>query len=122
MKRPGKARRILVVEVNPDTAQSLTDLLRGMGHEVEVAVDGQSAREAASRATPDMILLEIRLPDCDGWDLAREIRSRHQLAPIVSMSEAGGEHDKRRAFDAGCDYHLMKPLNLPYLQNLLSQL
>jgi two-component system CheB/CheR fusion protein len=121
MTKPGKARRILIVEVNPDTAQSLTELLRSLGHEVELAMDGESARQAASRATPDMVILDVRLPDCDGWELAREIRSRHQAAPIVSMSEAG-DRDKRRAFDAGCDYHLLKPLNLPYLQNLLSQL
>jgi DNA-binding response OmpR family regulator len=121
MKTSGTPRRILLVEVNPDTAQSLTSLLRGLGYEVRVAMDAQSAREAAGAGALDMVLLDMGLPDGDGWNLAREIRSRHQVAPIVSMSGAGSEHDKRRSFDAGCDYHLAKPLNLPYLQKLLLQ-
>lgn len=118
------ARRILLIEDKPDTAQSLLSLLRNMGHVVELAIDGAAAREIARRITVDMVLLDVLLPDCNGWDLAREFRGELglQIAPIVALSDSASEADKRRSFDSGCDYHLVKPLNLQYLQNLIAQI
>jgi DNA-binding response OmpR family regulator len=123
---PGKsaARRILLIEDKPDTAQSLLSLLRNMGHLVELAINGEAAREIARRCAIDMVLLDVLLPDCNGWDLAREFRGELglQIAPIVALSDSASEADKRRSFDSGCDYHLVKPLNLQYLQNLIAQI
>lgn len=118
------ARRILLIEDKPDTAQSLLSLLRSMGHMVELAIDGAAAREIARRSVVDMVLLDVLLPDCNGWDLAREFRGELglQIAPIVALSDSASEADKRRSFDSGCDYHLVKPLNLQYLQNLIAQI
>jgi DNA-binding response OmpR family regulator len=117
-------RRILLIEDKPDTAQSLLSLLRSMGHMVELAINGEAAREIARRSTVDMVLLDVLLPDCNGWDLAREFRGELglQIAPIVALSDSASEADKRRSFDSGCDYHLVKPLNLQYLQNLIAQI
>lgn len=119
-----RRRRILLVEDSPDTAQSLMSVLRSMGHEVQLAIDGASARLAARDARLDMVLLDILLPDCSGWDLAKEFRDQPALAhaPILAISGQNSAEDKRRSFDAGCDYHLSKPLNLRYLQDLLTQL
>lgn len=119
-----RRRRILLVEDSPDTAQSLMSLLRSMGHDVQLAVDGESARRAARNSHVDMVVLDILLPDCNGWDLAKEFRGHPGLeqAPILAISGRGSAEDKRRSFDAGCDYHLVKPLNLRYLENLLTQL
>ena len=118
------ARRILLIEDKPDTAQSLLSLLRSMGHMVELAIDGAAAREIARRTAVDMVLLDVLLPDCNGWDLVREFRGELglQIAPIVALSDSASEADKRRSFDSGCDYHLVKPLNLQYLQNLIAQI
>ena len=118
------ARRILLIEDKPDTAQSLLSLLRSMGHTVELAINGEAAREIARRCQLDMVLLDVLLPDCNGWDLAREFRGELglQIAPIVALSDSSSEADKRRSFDSGCDYHLVKPLNLQYLQNLIAQI
>lgn len=118
------ARRILLIEDKPDTAQSLLSLLRSMGHMVELAINGAAAREIARRSVVDMVLLDVLLPDCNGWDLAREFRGELglQIAPIVALSDSASEADKRRSFDSGCDYHLVKPLNLQYLQNLIAQI
>jgi two-component system, OmpR family, response regulator len=117
-------RRILLVEDSPDTGQSLMSVLRSMGHEVQLAIDGASARRAARSSPVDMIVLDILLPDCTGWELAREFRVEPGLAqaPIVAISGQGSAQDKRRSFDAGCDYHLVKPLNLRYLESLLTQI
>ena len=119
-----RRRRILLVEDSPDTAQSLMSVLRSMGHEVQLAIDGASARRAARDSRVDMILLDLLLPDCSGWDLAREFRVQPglELAPILAISGQNSAEDKRRSFDAGCDYHLPKPLNLRYLQDLLTQI
>ena len=119
-----RRRRILLVEDSPDTAQSLMSVLRSMGHDVHLAIDGASARRAARDSRVDMIMLDILLPDCSGWDLAREFRVQPglELAPILAISGQSSAEDKRRSFDAGCDYHLSKPLNLRYLEDLLTQL
>jgi DNA-binding response OmpR family regulator len=118
------ARRILLIEDKPDTAQTLLSLLRNMGHQVELAITGESAREIARRSTVDMVLLDVLLPDCNGWDLAREFRGVFglQIEPILALCDSGSEADKRRSFDSGCDYHLVKPLNLQYLENLIAQI
>lgn len=118
------ARRILLIEDKPDTAQSLLSLLRSMGHQVELAINAEAAREIARRNEVDMVLLDVLLPDCNGWDLAREFRGELglQIAPILALSDSASEADKRRSFDSGCDYHLVKPLNLQYLQNLIAQI
>lgn len=122
MRSPSQRRYVLLVEGDADTGQSLTSLLRSMGHQVELAVDGDAARSIARSACPDMIVLDLDTASCDGWTLAKEFRLQLglQLAPIVVISRRASKEDRHRSFEAGCDYHLAKPLDLGYLENLIA--
>jgi DNA-binding response OmpR family regulator len=122
VRSQSQRRYVLLIEGDADTGQSLTTLLRSMGHEVELAVDGESARKIARSACPDMIVLDLDTACCDGWSLAKEFRLQLglQLAPIVVISGRASKEDRHRSFEAGCDYHLSKPLDLGYLENLIA--
>ncbi len=115
-------RLVLLIQGDPDTGQSLSAMLGAMGHEVRLAVDADRARKLALESRPDIVLMDAELPGCNGRDLAMELRSKLGvlLAPIVMISRTASDSEKRRSFDAGCDYHLAKPLDLGYLANLVS--
>jgi signal transduction histidine kinase len=114
-------RHILIVEDNSDFASSLADLLQGEGHRVETATDGARAIEALERSTPDVVLLDIGLPEMDGFELARRIRSLVHPAPLlVAVSGYGDEENLRRARESGIDHYLVKPLWREGLRQLLA--
>ena len=125
MAPPADARalRVLVVEDEADSARSLAMLLRLFGHQVEVAPDGASALEAARARPPDVVLLDIRLPGPDGWEVARRIRGWD--APtrplLVAVTGYGSEEDLRRSEEAGIDLHLTKPAEPDQLRWLLAR-
>jgi DNA-binding response OmpR family regulator len=112
--------RILVVEDDPDTALSQTILLRLTGHDVEVADDGPSALAKALVYLPDVILLDIGLPDFNGWEIAKLLRE-HWTKPafIIAITGHGREVDKRQSAAAGIDLHLTKPVDQGYLEIVL---
>jgi two-component system CheB/CheR fusion protein len=114
-------RRVLVVEDNLDTAESLTMLLRLRGHEVEVAHDGQQALVAAAAFEPEVVLLDIGLPGLDGYQVARNLRRRRGTAKalIVALTGYGQDEDQRRAHEAGFDHHLTKPVAPQAIYELL---
>jgi CheY-like chemotaxis protein len=114
-------RRILVVEDNPDLAGPMAEQLREMGQKVEVALDGRSALELAQRFRPEIVFLDIGLPDIDGFAVAEALRrdpSHHQVR-IVALTAFHTAEYRRRALRAGCDLHLVKPLDPSLLSNLL---
>ncbi|HEV3301942.1 MAG TPA: PAS domain-containing protein [Planctomycetaceae bacterium] len=118
----GSKCRILVVEDNIDSAQSLALLLRRMGHEIEVAHDGLEAVQAAGAFRPHIVLLDIGLPRMNGYEAARRIREQSggdQVA-IVALTGWGQEKDKQLASEAGFDHHLTKPVEPSTLTNLLA--
>jgi CheY-like chemotaxis protein len=108
----GPPRRVLVVDDNADAADSAAMLLRLSGHQVEVAHDGHSALEAARAFRPEIVLLDIGLPGMNGYEVARELRSRPENRGLVlaAVTGYGQDEDRRRAHEAGFDYHLTKPL------------
>ncbi len=114
-------RRILVVDDSHDAAKSLAMLLRLSGHEVHTAHDGLEAVEAAARLQPDVILLDIGLPCLDGYEAARRIREqeRDKGLVLVALTGWGQEEDRRRSEEAGFDAHMVKPVDLDALSNLL---
>jgi PAS domain S-box-containing protein len=108
----GRTRRILVVDDNHDSAESLSTLLRLSGHETWIAHDGVKALEIAEGERPEIILLDIGLPGLNGLDVCRRIREqpwgRHVV--ILAMTGWGQDEDRRRSSDAGFDGHLVKPV------------
>jgi signal transduction histidine kinase/ActR/RegA family two-component response regulator len=117
-------RRILVVDDNVDATDSLALLLRLQGHEVRTAFDGPSALEVAEAFRPEVMLLDIGLPGMSGYDVARQLRRlpAHQKTILVAQTGWGQEEDRSLSKEAGFDAHLVKPVELAALQQLLAQL
>jgi len=115
--------RVLVVEDHADTAQSVSRLLRMAGHEVEVAPSGRAAMAAVRANPPDVVLLDLGLPDIDGWQVARQVQDEpaEKRPLLVAVSGRAGEDDRRRSEQAGIDLHLVKPVDLRHLQQLLAR-
>src|SRR5262249_48350134 len=113
--------RILVADDNRDAADSLMLMLRLSGHEVLAAHDGQEAVEAAGWFRPDVALLDIGMPKRNGFEAARHIREQPwgRNVLLVAVTGWGQEEDKRRAAEAGFDYHLTKPVDPAALEKLL---
>ncbi len=115
-------RRVLVVDDNVDTAESLTMLLRLKGHEVLVANDGPAALKAAQSFAPEVVLLDIGLPGLDGYQVATQLRRRRRTARslLVALTGYGQEEDRRLAKQAGFDHHLTKPVDPQLIYDLLA--
>ena len=123
-RTPIAARRVLVVDDNVDSAESLAMLLRLGGHEIETAYDGVQAVESAERFRPDLVLLDIGLPRMDGYDAAVRIRqnANGRELVLVAVTGWGQEEDRRRTREAGFDAHLTKPVDMAALARLLATL
>jgi PAS domain S-box-containing protein len=120
---PPPSRRVLVVDDNLDAAESLAMVLRLEGHEVQAVHEGAAVLEAARAFRPDVVLLDIGLPDgLTGYDLAPRLREAPNLEDVllVALTGYGQEEDKRRAKQAGFDAHLTKPAAPGALQALLA--
>jgi PAS domain S-box-containing protein len=115
-----RARRILVVDDNVDGAATLAELLQMMGCRVRVANDGVSALAAIAETAPEVVLLDIGLPDLNGYEVARRIRAMTDLAQprLIALTGWGQEQDKRLAAQAGFDDHWTKPVDPARLQQL----
>jgi two-component system, OmpR family, KDP operon response regulator KdpE len=100
--------RVLVVDDEPNILATLAPLLRTRGYEVLTAMSGRTALDVAEREKPDLIVLDLGLPDMDGVDVCRTVRETMSV-PIVVLSARGGEHDKVRALDFGADDYVTKP-------------
>jgi two-component system KDP operon response regulator KdpE len=100
--------RILVVDDEPNILATLAPLLRSRGYEVSTAMTGRAALESVERETPDLIVLDLGLPDMDGVEVTRLVRDG-RATPIVVLSARGAEGDKVRALDAGADDYVTKP-------------
>ena len=118
----GVARRILVVDDNADSRQSLTEILEEWGHEVRAAQDGETALDMARQFRPQVMLVDIGLPGMNGYDLARALRRTPGLdqAMLVAVTGYGRDEDRRASFDAGFDDHWVKPINLDALLTVAS--
>jgi signal transduction histidine kinase len=117
-----RPRRILVVDDNIDAAQSLAFLLKAEGHDICVAHDGEQAFICAGDFRPDIALLDIGLPKLDGYAVAAAIRreSWGKNILLLALTGWGQNDDKRRALEAGFDFHLTKPVDLDQVNNLIA--
>ena len=117
-------RRILVADDNNDALESLATLLQLSGHEVYTAANGAVALESAEQHRPEVALLDIGMPKLDGYEVARRIRAQPwgQRITLVALTGWGQDSDRRRSQEAGFDSHLVKPLDLDKLTELLAAL
>jgi len=116
-------RVVLIVEDNRDAAESLKDLLEISGHLVTIAFDGRSGLALAHELKPEVILCDLGLPDIDGYQLARTLRTETSFGETLLIAITGyadQEHEKR-ALDAGFDAHLPKPPPIEVLGRLLGK-
>jgi CheY-like chemotaxis protein/two-component sensor histidine kinase len=121
---PRTQRRILVADDNNDALESLATLLQLSGHEVYTAPNGAAALEFAEQHRPEVALLDIGMPKLDGYEVARRIRAQPwgQRITLVALTGWGQDSDRRRSQEAGFDSHLVKPLDLDKLTDLLAAL
>lgn len=121
-KQTGLSLRVLVVDDNVDTANSLEMLLSESGYEVRTAHDGPTALEAALDYRPHVVLLDIGLPGFDGYEVAKRMRQQPVLQNVVlvAMTGYGQEPDRQRVQAAGFDHHLVKPARFEQIQIILA--
>jgi len=116
-------RRLLIADDNVDAADSLAMLLRFEGHDVTVVNNGLQALAAVGRLQPEFALLDIGMPDVNGYELARQLRKLPLPAKLtlIAVTGWGREGDKARAIEAGFDYHFTKPVDPEQLFELLRE-
>lgn len=110
--------RILVVDDNTDNVEIIATRLRFRGYEIMEATNGQEALDCVKRDAPDLILLDVMLPDIDGYEISRRIKNDHELPfiPIILVTARDSTQDKVAGLDAGADDYLTKPINFPELE------
>ncbi|QKT04075.1 PAS domain-containing protein [Ectothiorhodospiraceae bacterium 2226] len=115
-------RRVLVVDDNDDIREALAALLREAGHTVDAVDGGPAALEAVRRRMPDIVFLDIGLPEMDGYEVAARLRAEHGARPyLVAFSGYGQAQDIARAKAAGFDHHLLKPGTFERVEALIAQ-
>jgi len=122
MRQSDVKRRVLVVDDNQDTADSLALMLEALGHEARTAYDGARAIAVADEFRPDVILMDIGMPRFNGFQAAQRIRAQPWADRVVLIAITGWarEEDRECAKEAGFDAHLTKPVDLKLLFRLLS--
>ena len=121
---PTAAKRILVVEDNELNMKLLNDVLEAHGYEVISTSRGAVAVEWARQYHPDLILMDLQLPDLSGLDATRRIRERPwgRGVAVIALTGWGQDGDRERSREAGCDGHLVKPVDLADLARALTDL
>ncbi|MEJ8810744.1 PAS domain S-box protein [Variovorax ureilyticus] len=117
-----RGRRILVVDDNRDSAETMQLLLEALGYEATVAYDGVAGLDAIKAQSPDVVLLDIGLPGLSGIEVAKRVRIEvHQQPTLIAVTGYGQESDRETSYDAGFFAHLTKPVALEQLQSLLDR-
>jgi CheY-like chemotaxis protein len=122
---PGAAEKlpvkILIVEDNPTNRQVVITVLQALGYEPDIAVNGQQGIEMAEVGGYDLILLDVQMPDIDGWTVARHLRQhvRDKRLTIVAITAGVTPEDRQRCFDSGMDDFVMKPFKISTLKDVI---
>jgi PAS domain S-box-containing protein len=119
---PERSRSILIVEDNDDARESLRLLLESLGHRVIEAGDGERGLALALHHQPEVVLIDLGLPELDGYEVARALRSSAigKTAALIAVTGYGQVDDRRRSKEAGFDAHLVKPVSQGVLASLLA--
>jgi DNA-binding response OmpR family regulator len=112
---PGRRQRILLVEDDASIGPALSDGLRGHGYDTSWAIDGRAAMERVRAEPPDLVLLDLGLPEVDGVTLCRWIRELHPELPIIIVSARDDDIDVVVGLDAGASDYVTKPFSMPVL-------
>jgi CheY-like chemotaxis protein len=106
--------RILIVEDNMDTYELVRFILEKNGYETFLAMNGRDGVNAATKQSPDLIIMDLSMPEMDGWTATRLIKANaHTSAiPLVALTAHALPGDRQRAMDAGCDDYIAKPMDL----------
>jgi PAS domain S-box-containing protein len=115
-------KRILILDDNRDSSESLATLLRLHGHHVSVAVDGASGMQMIESLSPDLALLDIGLPGMTGYEFARRLRGKGCKVQLAALTGYGTAEDRERSRDAGFDHHFVKPIDPAALEHLIASL
>ncbi|MFQ5435990.1 MAG: response regulator [Anaerolineae bacterium] len=115
---------ILIVEDNLMVQEILAERLAMHGFETTVAGNGRQGIETAVRQKPDLILMDMNLPDMDGWRATRELKGNRETAviPIIALTAYALPADRQKSEQAGCDAYETKPINFPHLLQTMAQL
>lgn len=124
MKEAKTPLRVMVVDDNQDAATMLAMVVKAAGHEVAVENQARQGLEHARHFLPDVCLLDIGMPEMDGYELARQLRTKSELAKtvLIAVTGYGQAQDRENSFAAGFDYHFMKPVDSVKLITLLSEI
>jgi CheY-like chemotaxis protein len=119
--RPTPRLRVLVVDDYPDSAETASMLLTLHGHDCRTAITGQGALDEAAAFEPDIVILDIGLPDISGYEVARALRARAGGRPLylAAVTGWGQPEDRLQALAAGFDHHLLKPTNSEKILHIL---
>jgi two-component system CheB/CheR fusion protein len=119
---PSGPLRVLIVDDNKDSSESLSRLLQTMGHETRTAATGEKAIETAREYRPSLVLLDIGMPVMNGFEVARRLRAEpeHNNFAIIAISGYGKEEDMIRAREAGFDDYAVKPITIERLNKILA--
>jgi len=122
VREPARSLKVLVVEDNKDTAETMAAILKLAGHQVRLASDGPAALAAVDGFRPDAVFLDLGLPGMDGYEVAKRLRDRlNDPRPVlVAVSGYGGDDVRQRSRQAGFDHHLVKPADLVAVRSLLA--
>jgi two-component system, cell cycle response regulator DivK len=108
--------KILYIEDNPDNMTLVKRAIEAIGHTFIPAETGELGIKIASETSPDLILLDINLPDIDGYEIARRLRSGGEnkllYVPIIAITANALKGDAEKALEAGCDVYMSKPINI----------
>jgi DNA-binding response OmpR family regulator len=115
--------RLLLVEDDQTEREGYRDFLEGAGFDVQALESGGDAMECARTVTPDVVVLDLGLPDIDGWEVARRLKadSATKAIPIIAFSARTLQHEKVSALRAGCDFYLTKPCPPDQLLNAIQK-
>lgn len=116
--------RLLLVEDNEANRDMLSRRLERHGYRISIAIDGREGLEAARRELPDLILMDLNLPEIDGWEVTRQLKAsadtRH--IPVIALTAHAMMSDRHRALGAGCDDYDTKPVELARLRSKIEAL
>jgi signal transduction histidine kinase/ActR/RegA family two-component response regulator len=119
LSQPVLCRRILIADDNVDAGESLAMLLRSDGHEVKVVHDGQKALDDFAVFNPDVVLLDLGMPQLSGYEVAKRLRATDAAVLLIAITGWGQSNDRARSAEAGFDHHLTKPVDYRDLAKVL---